>query len=366
MNETPQPLRYQPSYEHAEDDERETQQKLVDTMRKIQETTYEDGGHAMRSVHVKSHGHLRGELRVADGLPPALAQGLFARPGTYAVAIRLSTSPGDMLDDSVSTPRGLAMKVLGVQGERLPGSDGDVTQDFVLVNGPAFVKSNAKQFLRTLEMLAATTDKMEGTKKVISATMRGAEKLVETTGGKSPALISMGGQPETNLLGETYYSQTPFLYGDYMAKLALAPVSPELTALTNAPLDVNGRPDALRETVSDFFRSHGGEWELRVQLCTDIDAMPIEDAKVVWPEDMSAYVAVATVHAPAQQTWSEPDAQRYEDTIAFSPWHGIAAHRPLGSVNRVRRAAYEMAEEFRARRNRRKVTEPRSLDEIPA
>jgi hypothetical protein len=363
----PRALRYRPDYEHAEDDEHETQQKLTETMRKIQETTYkDDGGHALRSVHVKSHGHLRGELRVRDALPSVLAQGLFAQPGTYPATMRLSTSPGDMLDDSVSTPRGLALKVLGVKGERLPGSEGDVTQDFVLVNGPAFVKSTAKQFLRTLEMLAATTDKMEGTKKVISAVMRGTEKVVESAGGKSPALISLGGQPETNLLGETYYSQTPFLYGDYMAKFALAPVSPELMALTNVPLDVNGRPDALREAVSDFFRAHDGEWELRVQLCTDIDAMPLEDAKVAWPEDRSPYIAVARVFVPRQQTWNEALQRRYEDTTAFSPWHGLAAHRPLGSVNRVRQAVYVAAEQFRARRNQCSVAEPRDPSQIAA
>jgi len=48
--------------------------------------------------------------------------------------MRFSTLPGDVLDDSVSTPRGLAMKVIGVEGERLEGSEGDVTQDFVLIN----------------------------------------------------------------------------------------------------------------------------------------------------------------------------------------------------------------------------------------
>jgi hypothetical protein len=32
----------------------------------------------------------------------------------------------------VSTPRGLSVKIIGVEGERLSGSEGDVTQDFVL------------------------------------------------------------------------------------------------------------------------------------------------------------------------------------------------------------------------------------------
>ena len=71
----------------------------------------------------KAHGLLRGTLTVAENLPPVLAQGLFARSGNYPVAIRFSTSPGDLLPDSVSTPRGMAVKVIGAKGERLPGAD---------------------------------------------------------------------------------------------------------------------------------------------------------------------------------------------------------------------------------------------------
>jgi hypothetical protein len=73
---------------------------------------------------------------------------LFAQAGTYPVILRLSSTPGDLLDDSVSTPRGLAIKVIGVAGERLPGSEGAVTQDFILINGPAFAAPDAKSFLK--------------------------------------------------------------------------------------------------------------------------------------------------------------------------------------------------------------------------
>ena len=31
---------------------------------------------------------------------------LFARPGTYETIIRISTNPGDILDDAISVPRG--------------------------------------------------------------------------------------------------------------------------------------------------------------------------------------------------------------------------------------------------------------------
>ena len=86
----------------------------------------------------KPTGILEGYLEVDADLPFELAQGLFATPGRYPVVMRFSTVPGDILDDSVSTPRGLSVKIIGVKGERLSGSEGDVTQDFLLVNGPAF------------------------------------------------------------------------------------------------------------------------------------------------------------------------------------------------------------------------------------
>src|ERR1700761_8525669 len=115
------PVPYTPLVETIADNEAETQAELLEALLKISAITYKDGGHAMRSVHAKSHGLLRGTFTVADNLPPELAQGLFAQPGAYPVALRFSTSPGDILPDSVSTPRALAIKVMGVDGERLPG-----------------------------------------------------------------------------------------------------------------------------------------------------------------------------------------------------------------------------------------------------
>ncbi len=358
------PLRYTPSVEHPEPDERQTDDSLNDTMLSISETTSKDGGHALRSVHAKSHGLLRGELRVLDGLPPVLAQGVFAKPGAYQVVIRLSTTPGDILDDSVSSPRGMVLKIVGVEGERLPGSEGDVTQDFVMVNGPAFNAPTVKKFLGSLKLLAATTDKAEGLKKVASATLRAAESVVEAFGGKSATLVSLGGQPETNILGETFYTQAPLLWGPHMAKVSVAPVSPELTALTDAKLDLSGKPNGIRDAVVDFFQRNGSEWELRVQLCTDLDAMPVEAASVEWSEDQSSYVAVARSTVPPQEAWSEARSAAVDDGLAFSPWHGLAAHRQIGSIMRARKEAYEMSRQFRALNNMREIEEPRTLDGI--
>lgn len=352
------PLRYSPGVEIPEPDEAETRQGMIEALRHISEVTFKDSGHALRSVHAKSHGLLSAQLHVADGLPVELAQGLFARPGNYPAVMRFSTTPGDVLDDDVSTPRGMAIKIIGVEGERLPGSEGDATQDFVMVNGPAFGASSAKKFLGNLKLLAKTTDKAEGLKKVLSAALRGAETLVEALGGESSTLKSLGGHPRTNILGETFYTQAPIRYGDYIAKVSLAPVSPDLTALTDAPLDQGDTPDPLREAVGAFFSTRGGEWELRVQLCTDLDSMPIEDSSKPWPEDKSPYVTVARVVVQPQDSYSETHVKAIDDGMSFSPWHGLAAHQPLGSIMRVRRQVYESSVEFRGNHNGCPMHEP--------
>jgi hypothetical protein len=353
------PLPFDASFEQIPDDEAQTSKELAETLHSIMETTFKDSGHANRSVHAKGHGLLKGRVTVLDNLPPELSQGAFARPGTLTAFLRFSTNPGDILDDKVSTPRGLAIKLVGVDGLRLPGSEGEVTQDFVMQNAKAFTAATPKAFLKTLKLLAKTTDKAPGMKKALSAVLRGVESTIESMGGESGTLKSLGGHPQTHILGESFSTVAPILYGPYYAKLAMVPVSPSLTALTDLHVDFGDNPDGLRAAVSEYFSQQGGVWELQVQLATDIEKMPIEDASVQWPEDLSSYVTVARVEVDPQAAWDEQKIREIDDGMAFSPWHGLAAHRPLGGVMRVRKPSYEMSSEFRGSHNGCPIHEPR-------
>lgn len=183
-------------------------------------------------------------------------------------------------------------------------------------------------------------------KQGLSALLRGVETVLEGLGTESPAVLALGGHPETHILGETFYSQVPLRWGDCVAKVSAAPVSPELTALTHAPLNVNGEPNGLREAVAAQFFAHDGVWELRAQLMTDPTMMPVEDASVPWPETESRYRVVARITVPRQGAWSDAKAAALDDGLAFSPWHGLAAHRPLGSIMRARRAVYPKSAGF--------------------
>lgn len=159
---------YTSDIEEVRSDEQDTVTGWNETFDTNLETTAKDHGHSVRSMHAKSHGVLKGVMTVGADLPPVLTQGPFARPGEHKIYMRMSTNAGDVLPDVIGLPRGLTIKVLDVEGDRMPEAEG-LTQDFVMVNGNVFQAKNADKFLGNLKILAKTTCKMEGTKKVVAA-----------------------------------------------------------------------------------------------------------------------------------------------------------------------------------------------------
>ncbi|MCJ2008471.1 catalase family protein [Methylobacterium sp. J-092] len=355
------PVHYNPDVETVTVEEGRTIDKLNETFDTILKTVAEDSGHAVRSVHAKAHGILEGVLRIDADLPPELAQGLFATPGEHKVYLRLSTNAGDILPDAVSLPRGLALKVLDVAGERLPDAEG-TTQNFIFVNGTVFQAPNADKFLGSLKLLAGTTDRAEGLKVAASTVLRGVNKALHAVGIDSPTIGALGGAPNVDPLGETYYSVTPFRYGDHIAKFSVAPVAPALTALTGTEIDASGRPNAIRETVQSEMRGIEGVWDFRVQLCRDLERQPVEDPTVEWDEAEAPFQRVGLITVRPQDSWEPGRVQAVDEGMRFSVWTGLAAHRPLGNINRARNAPYKHSAAFRERFNGCPIHEPAGGD----
>ncbi|TCH98143.1 catalase [Roseococcus sp. SYP-B2431] len=351
------PLLYRHDLEQVSDDEPQVVDDLNGAFDRILETTHGDYGHAVRAVHAKAHGIMAGTFSIDAGLPPELAQGLFASPGEHPAWLRISTNPGDILDDAIALPRGLALKVGGVSGERLPGAEG-TTQDFVMINSPAFIMSTAKTFAGNLKLLARTTDKAEGAKIALSKVLQIVNGALGKVGLESSKLASLGGAPQANPLGETYFSAVPFRYGDYVAKFRLRPVSPGLTDLTGRDIDTKGRPNAIRETIRQEMARIEGEWAFEVQLAWDEEKQPVEDASTLWDEAEAPFARVAALRVSAQDSWDPNLVEKVNETMRFSPWTGLAAHRPLGNVNRARQATYRHAADFRQAANRCPIHEP--------
>jgi hypothetical protein len=76
-----------------------------------------------------------GKFTVKDNLPPHLAQGMFAKPGQYDMIMRYSSLTPKLVPDNVSAPRGIGMKIFGVEGEKIWGED-KKTQDWTFNNYP--------------------------------------------------------------------------------------------------------------------------------------------------------------------------------------------------------------------------------------
>src|ERR1700761_4412942 len=283
------PVKFSPSVEVPEKDELKTQGELIETLLSISKTTLKDEHEALRAVHAKSDGLLKARLIIAEGLHETLAQGLFAKPGEYDAVIRLSQAPGDLLPDTVSTHHGFGLKIKGVTGEHLPGSQPD-TQDFLFANGKAFNTPTAAGFLKTLKGLAGTTDKAEGLKVALATALRAVESTLESVGGQSALLTSLGGHPATHIVSEEFFTQVPIRYGAYIAKLGLFPATPEQKTLADSEVDLASEFDAHRQDVRSYLEATHAVWELRAQLCTDLETMPVEKPDKAWPEDKSPYL----------------------------------------------------------------------------
>lgn len=359
----PNYLLYRDDLETIAPDENETKQKIVEVMTKGMELAREKYGRSVRVSHAKAHALLKGELTVKDGLPLELAQGMFAKPGRYEVLVRMAQQPGELLDDSkLSTDRGMSVKVLGVTGPKLEGHAAE-TQDWVFDVGKQFLANGMKEFLQAFKPNAEIAPKLSDTVKgAVSTAARAANTMLNAVGADSEKLAFYG-HPIVHPANEEYFSQTAFRYGDYVAKLGFFPVSPGLQALKDQPFDPK-TPDALREAMNDFFKTNPAEFEMRVQLSTGLDEMPIEEAQAKWSEDESQYQTVARLTIPVQTAW-DPVKDEYFEDLTFSPAHALVAHRPLGGINRARLLAYTMLSQRRLADNGKVAEMPTKLEEVP-
>ena len=350
-------VRYSQDVESIAPDEAETFQKIVEAMGKGGKIARDRYGKSVRVSHAKAHGLLSGELVIADGLPDELRQGLFAVAGRHDVVVRLAQVPGEYLDDrKVSTPRGMAIKILDAIGEKLKGHEGGTTQDLLLDTGKVFNAPNAKVFLAAISATEAATPMPEGLKQAVSTASRLSNKALNAVGLNS-ANLDFYGHPFNHPLGETYYSQAAIRYGDYVAKIRARPDTPGLTALGEKPFDVQDE-NGLRAATIAFFKSNHAEFEIAVQLCTDLDRMPVEDASKEWPEDESPYISVARLVLPVQEAYSDKAIDDLDEGASFCVSHSLAAHQPLGSIMRARMLAYPALGGARLRDNGRVVAEP--------
>ncbi|SDN54770.1 hypothetical protein SAMN05216360_10980 [Methylobacterium phyllostachyos] len=358
-------VRYRATVETVGPDEEATIDRIIASQTRLHARNLEIFGRPVRASHGKMHGAAIGELEVLPNLPPWLRQGLFAEQARYPVVARLANVPGEIASDAVATQRGFAFKVIGVPGTMLPEHARERTQDFVLDSGDRFAAGTAAQFLANHRALEHGSQIPDGVKAAISSVSRAGNAALDAVGAGS-ALLDFFGHPRVHPLAEAYFSQAPLRFGDYIAKLAVVPMGPAQRALADAPVEIGTDPDALRTATVGYLRDHDATFDVRVQLCTDLDRMPVEDASAEWRENESPYQTVARLRFPRQEAFSPERRAHVDEALSFCVSHSLAAHRPLGSINRARLRAYPALARLRRQAGNRPVQEPRSIAEIPA
>jgi hypothetical protein len=143
-----------PGVETPKPNEEATARKIGETMNKMQQHNFDQHRHAFRATHVKTQGIVKGKLTVPSDLPSHLRQGLFKTLGkTYDVAARYANEPVFLQADQEPGPRGLGLRIFGVEGERLEGADADATtQDFFFNNAPMIELTDIDTCLEIMQL----------------------------------------------------------------------------------------------------------------------------------------------------------------------------------------------------------------------
>ncbi|KAK0350905.1 hypothetical protein LTR94_027122, partial [Friedmanniomyces endolithicus] len=255
------PLLYSSDIETIAEDEERLTAEIVEQMAAGNRCAFEHHRHAIRDAHAKSHAVLKGTLTVHDDLAPELRQGIFVRPATYGVVARLSSAPSDIHSDAIPAPRGFAIKVIGVEGERLSPDIGGANQDFLMVNFPVLAFGTIAKYKLMLSLLEANAHAPDTFQRLIAGTARGAKKTVEALGMTPGATLEGLARDNHHPLGESYHTQGAIRFGDHVAKLALSPASDNVRALTGQPV---GKADfsTMRDVLVEHFASQGAEYAL--------------------------------------------------------------------------------------------------------
>jgi hypothetical protein len=325
--------------------------EVLDTARVVAETValidraHVEGRPFTRSAFAKAHACVRATVDVPD-LEPRLRHGLFARRGGYQAWIRFSNGDARVASDQRRDAHGLALKVMGVAGDKLLESErGADTQDFLLSDSPRFPVANVREYAELVESMA-----------------RGSRFAYFLDGSLLPWRWRVRGfwlafrarsAPPSSLLQTQYYSGTASRLGqEQFVKYGARPCEAKRSPRSDRT------DDMLRLRLREELTRGDACLELTVQLQILGKNMPVENPTILWPEADSPFLPVARVTIP-KQVFDTPEQDRFCEGLSFTPWHALPEHEPVGGLNRLRKAVYLELSRYRHARNAAPRGEPR-------
>jgi hypothetical protein len=278
-----------------------------------------------RGQHMKGHGCVRARFVVPADLPEGLRHGIFAAPGEFDGYVRFSNGKG--WDDRQPDAHGMAIKLVGVPGAKVLEDERDATtQDFVLFDNPVFFIRDVADYVPFMEDFRRLKSKGLSLGKIVAGL-----KLLFSPDYKWRLLRQTGSKRPDSPLTISYWSTTPAKLGPSAVKYRATPDLAGAPAV--APAD---SPDKFRLALAAHLKGHEARFDFQVQVQTDPVAMPVEDPTVEWT---APWQTVARIVIPPQ-VFDTPEQQKFGENLSFTPWHTLPEHRPLGGINRARKAIY--------------------------
>ena len=285
-------------------------------------------GNALRDAHPKAHGCVRAEFHVSKNIPTQLAKGIFIPDQTYQAWIRFSNASNDASNADINKDaRGIAIKLLGVSGDKILESEKQATtQDFIMINHPVFFANDAKRYLSFMN----DVNSHNMIRKLHIPIALGFKGTMNALGARNSQIA--------NPLYARYWSMVPYQLGLGNDRQAVK-YSVRSCSMQSNNLPKNPSHDFLREALKNTLQSTDACMEFLIQPRTS-SQMLVEDSMTEWNEKAAPFYQVATIHIP-KQNFDTAEQNKFCENLSFTPWHALPEHRPLGAVNRMRKVIYE-------------------------
>jgi hypothetical protein len=315
-------------------------------------------GNIRRDAHPKAHGCVRANFTVEQDLDEKIAHGAFVPGRTYPAWIRFSNG-----DENPNRPdiegdgRGMAIKLMHVEGKTLIGDDAAAgTLDFIMISHPVFLINDSSDYLSLVETVNSTSTLTKLLKPVLvpfSLGVNGTKIAFQTTRKKIE-----------NPLKTRYWSMVPYQLGEGPNRNAIkfSAQSCGYDEAEEPQLPESPQDDYLRTAMAESLDAEDQCMEFLVQPRTS-QSMSVEDSQTEWLEVDAPFYKVATITIP-KQTFDMPELNTFCESLSFNPWRTLAAHRPLGAVNRMRKVIYERVSSFRRSENEASIVEPTPNDPL--
>ena len=382
--------------EYPEKDEQAYSERIQQATLARMDTLYGKAEKALRDTHAKTQVCVKGTLEIFDfdevaiqqavakaaALSPeqqatlSLKQGLLAQPRQYPVWIRFANGRTTIESDYVDDTRSISVKVMEVDGERLPASHEAHTQDLILQNGDIFFIRNIRDYYSFFKAISASSLRVilwllfhPKQRAALKGITRHAPKSLLTerywSGSASALGLPVNFDPAQP-------GQVPVTY-PAVAKYALSPVSSQPP---HGPLSREARPESERKLAKTRHKKSGIPdhyyreeltkalanpdatycWHFQIQVQTHPD-MSIDDVTVSWDEAKAPFFTVGRLTV-SHQIINFATQCDFCENLRFSPWNGLAVHRPVGALNRLRRSVYAIVGKYRHQKQKLDYQEP--------